>query len=137
MTYLRTIMCLCALAGCAGTPTEVGAPLPVGRVRQSLAEWQAHGLQPGHCAGIAGDVRVLITTSDEVSDRCGQPVQACTAGDLIVISQEYMGVYSYILEHELHHWMAQCAYNMGDAEHRNPQLWYGGVGVEDIWALEP
>ncbi len=84
-----------------------------------------------------GDVRVLITTSDEVSDRCGQPVQACTAGDLIVISQEYMGVYSYILEHELHHWMAQCAYNMGDAEHRNPQLWYGGVGVEDIWALEP
>lgn len=127
--------CLLAL-GCSTPASEIGAPLPAARVAASLSAWEAHGNASGQCAARVQNVRVLVTTPDEVTDRCQTAVQACTIDDLIVVSEESMSVYALLLEHELRHWLGSCAYNLPDAPHRNAQFWYGGVSVEEIWAQE-
>lgn len=135
--------CIIVLASLTLLGADCGdEPAPVQPIAQHTYEaiqaWKAQGLKWDAATNTrcpASRTSVYTTPQDDLPNKCPSGAEnliACLDGNWIWVASEYWGIQrtDYIIEHELRHWMAGCAYATVDGAHADMRFWYTYRGVD-------
>lgn len=135
-TVVFAVVSALVLAGCPDEPAPVQ---PIAEhTWEAIQNWKAQGLRWDSATSTrcpASRTSVYVTPQDDLPNKCpsgAENLMACLNGNTIWVAEEYWGIVrtDYIIEHELRHWMAGCAYATVDGAHAVDAYWYFYRGVD-------
>ncbi len=133
MRYYIVLVVL-LIKGCIAD--AAGTSFPPERALWSLQEWKRQGNPLGYCPFEYDELRLIIT--DRLQRVCNWPtadIIACYWGKEIAVDAELVGteIFEPTIEHELRHWMSECAFGDGDGNHNDPRVWYKVELPQQSW----